>query len=90
MLQAFVAGLVSSVVVGVGVGVGVGFGVCVLLVLAGACRCLQVGGAGVRFIRVKVGSRNLYLDRVGAKKTSGYSFRSETNGPDQDFVCKRY
>ena len=75
-----VAGLVSSVDVDVW---------CLVLELAGACRL--VGGAeGVRFIRAKVGSRNLYLDRVGAKNRSGYFCRWETNGPDQDFVCKRY
>lgn len=52
------------VVLASSVDAGVWCWVSLVLVLGGG---LQVGGAGVRFIREKVGSRNLYLDRVGAK-----------------------
>lgn len=41
----------------------------------------------MRFIRAKVGSRNLYRDRVGAKnKWVFLPVRDDGNGPDQDFV----
>ena len=43
----------------------------------------------MRFIR-KRSVRGICISIELERKTSGYFFRSETNGPDQDFVCKPY
>jgi hypothetical protein len=74
----FVAGWVSSVDVGIGVWCW--------------CSVVLVGWWCGREVYTCEGRFEEFVSRSSwsEKQVGTYFFRSETNGPDQDFVCKRY